>query len=323
MTRRTIGCFITFALGLLVAPIGSQAQQAAHIPRVGFLDPGHPGHNLAFRQGLHALGYVEGQTVIVERRSWEGHPERAPELMAELIRLQVDVLVVAGSRLVPAAKKATTTIPIVMIAGGDPVTTGLIASFARPGGNMTGLTVHHPELSGKTLELLKETLPHLARVALLLEARGDPAAVRQMESAAQALGLALQILTVRDPDEFPRAFQAVIEGHAEALHVSESAMVDSHLAQIATFAAQSRLPTMGQLRLSAEAGFLMSYGPDIADLFRRAATYVDKILKGTKPDDLPVERPTTFELVINLKTAEALGLTIPPSLLFQATDVIR
>jgi putative tryptophan/tyrosine transport system substrate-binding protein len=188
---------------------------------------------------------------------------------------------------------------------------------------MTGLTVHHPELSGKTLELLKETLPHLARVALLLEARGDPAAVRQMESAAQALGLALQILTVRDPDEFPRAFQAVIEGHAEALHVSESAMVDSHLAQIATFAAQSRLPTMGQLRLSAEAGFLMSYGPDIADLFRRAATYVDKILKGTKPDDLPVERPTTFELVINLKTAEALGLTIPPSLLFQATDVIR
>jgi putative ABC transport system substrate-binding protein len=323
MTRRTIGCFITLALGLLVAPLGSQAQQAAHIPRVGFLDPGHPGHHLAFRQGLHALGYVEGQTIIVERRSWEGRPERAPELMAELIRLQVDVLVVAGSRLVPAAKKATTTIPIVMIAGGDPVTTGLIASFARPGGNMTGLTVHHPELSGKTLELLKETFPHLSRVALLLEARGDPAAVRQMERAAQALGLALQILTVRDPDEFPRAFQAAIEGHAEALHVSESAMVDAHLAQIAAFAAQSRLPTMGQLRLSAEAGFLMSYGPDIADLFRRAATYVDKILKGTKPGDLPVERPTTFELVINLKTAEALGLTIPPSLLFQATEVLR
>jgi putative tryptophan/tyrosine transport system substrate-binding protein len=150
MTRRTIGCFITLALGLLVAPLGSQAQQAAHIPRVGFLDPGHPGHHLAFRQGLHALGYVEGQTIIVERRSWEGRPERAPELMAELIRLQVDVLVVAGSRLVPAAKKATTTIPIVMIAGGDPVTTGLIASFARPGDNITGLTVHHPELLSRT-----------------------------------------------------------------------------------------------------------------------------------------------------------------------------
>jgi putative ABC transport system substrate-binding protein len=323
MPRRTVGLLVIFTLAFLVAPVCSQAQQAAHIPRIGFLDPGHPGHSLAFRQGLHALGYVEGETVIVEGRSWEGRPARAPELMAELIRLQVDVLVVAGSRLVPAAKKATTTIPIVMVAGGDPVTTGLITSFARPGGNLTGLTVHHPELSGKTLELLKETLPHLSRVALLLEAHGDPAAVRQMESAAQALGLALQVLTVRDPDELPRAFQAAIEGHAEALHVSESAMFDSHLAQIVALAAQSRLPTMGQLRLSAEAGFLMSYGPDIADLFRRTATYVDKILKGTKPGDLPVERPTTFELVINLKTAEALGLTIPPSLLFQATEVIR
>jgi putative tryptophan/tyrosine transport system substrate-binding protein len=254
--------------------------------------------------------------------SWEGRPERAPELIAEFVRLKVDVLVVAGSRLVPAAKK-TTTIPIVMVAGGDPVTTGLIASFARPGGNIMGLTVHHPELSGKTLELLKETLPHLARVALLLEARGDPGAVRQMEHAAQALGLSLQVLTVRGPDEFPRAFQAAIEGHAEALHLSESAMFDSHLAQIVAFATQHRLPTMGQLRLSAEAGFLMSYGPDIADLFRRAATYVDKILHGAKPEDLPVERPTKFELVINLKTAQALGITIPPSILFQADKVIK
>jgi putative ABC transport system substrate-binding protein len=271
MTRRTLGLLVTLTLVILVAPRAAEAPPAAKIPRIGFLDPGHPGHSLAFRQGLHALGYVEGETVIVEGRSWEGRPERAPELMAELIRLKVDVLVVAGSRLVAAAKEATTT-PIVMVAGGDPVTTGLIASFARPGGNITGLTVHHPELSGKTLELLKETLPHLSRVALLLEARGDPAAVRQMESAAQVLGLSLQILTVRDPDEFPRAFQAAIEGDAEALHLSESAMFDSHLAQIAAFAAQSRLPTMGQLRLSVEAGLLMSYGPDIADLFRRAAT---------------------------------------------------
>jgi putative ABC transport system substrate-binding protein len=239
---------------------------------------------------------VEGETVIVERRSWEGHPERAPALLAELVRLKVDVLVVAGSRLVTVAKQATTTIPIVMVAGGDPVTTGLIASFARPGGNLTGLTVHHPELSGKTLELLKETLPHLSRVAALWEVRGDPAAVRQMERAAQALGLSLQVLTVRAPDEFPRAFQAAIEGYAEALHLSESAMLDAHLPQLAAFAAQRRLPTMGQLRLSAEAGFLMSYGPDIADLFRRAATYVEKILHGAKPEDLPVERPTKFEL---------------------------
>jgi putative ABC transport system substrate-binding protein len=323
MPCRLIGLLVTLALSLFGASLAAEAQQAAYIPRVGFLDPGHPGHSRAFRQGLHALGYVEGETVIVEGRSWEGRPERAPELIAELVRLKVDVLVVAGSRLVPAAKKATTTIPIVMVAGGDPVTTGLIASFARPGDNITGLTVHHPELSGKTLELLKETLPHLSRVALLLEARGDPAAVRQMQSAAQALGLSLQVLTVRDPDEFPRAFQAAIEGHVEALHVSESAMFDSHLAQIAAFAAQSRLPTMGQLRLSVEAGFLMSYGPDIADLFRRAALYVDKILKGAKPGDLPVERPVKFELVINLKTAQALGLTIPPSLLFQADEVLK
>ena len=318
----SIGGMVLLALGLLVAPVCSAAQQAAHIPQVGFLDPGHPGLSLAFRQGLHALGYVEGETVIVEGRSWEGHPERAPELIAELVRLKVDVLVVAGSRLVAAAKEAT-TIPIVMVAGGDPVTTGLIASFAQPGGNITGLTVHHPELSGKTLELLKETLPHLSRVALLLEPRGDPAALRQMESAAQALGLSLQVLPVRAPNEFPRAFQAAIEGHAEALHVSESAMFDSHLAQIVAFAAQSRLPTMGQLRLSVEAGLLMSYGPDIAALFRRAATYVDKILHGAKPGDLPVERPTKFELVINLKTAKALGLTIPLTTLFQATEVIQ
>jgi putative ABC transport system substrate-binding protein len=322
MTRRAVGFIITLALGPLVAPLAAEALAAEKIPRIGFLDPGHPGHSLAFRQGLHALGYVEGETVIVEGRSWEGRPERVPELMAELIRLKVDMLVLAGLRLLPAAEEAT-TIPIVMVAGGDPVTTGLIASFARPGGNITGLTVHHPELSGKTLELLKETLPHLSRVALLLEARGDPAAVRQMENAAQALGLSLQVLMVHDPNEFPRVFQAAIERDAEALHVSESAMFDSHLAQIAAFAAQSRLPTMGQLRLSVEAGLLMSYGPDIADLFRRAATYVDKILHGAKPGDLPVERPTTFELIINLKTAQALGLTIPPSLLFQATEVIR
>jgi putative ABC transport system substrate-binding protein len=324
MICRTLSALLVIlALSYLVGPLAAEAQPPAKIPRIGFLDPGHPSHRRAFGEGLHALGYVEGKTVIVEGRSWEGRPERAPELIAELVRLPVDVLVVAGSRLLLAAKEATATIPIVMVAGGDPVTTGLIASFARPGGNMTGVTVHHPELSGKTLELLKETLPQLSRVALLLEARGDPAAVRQMKRAAQALGLSLQVLTVRDPDEFPRAFQAALEGHAEALHVSESAMVDTHLAQIAAFAAQHRLPTMGQLRLSAEAGLLMSYGPDIAELFRRAATYVEKILHGATPADLPVERPTTFDLVINLKTAQALGLTIPPALLFRAAEVIR
>jgi putative ABC transport system substrate-binding protein len=318
-----IGGIVLLAFGILVAPVCSEAQPAVPLPRVGFLDPGHPGPSLAFRQALHALGYVEGEAIIVEWRSWEGHPERVPELIAELIRLKVDVLVVPGSRLVAAAKEATTTIPIVMIAGGDPVKTGLIASFARPGGNITGLTVQHPELSGKTLELLKETLPHLSRIALLREAGGDPATWQQIESAARALGLSLQVLMVGGPDDLPGAFQAASKGRAEALHVSESAMLSSHLAQIVAFATQSRLPTMGQLRLSVEAGLLMSYGPDIADLFRRAATYVDKILHGAQPGDLPVERPTKFELVINLKTAQALGITIPATLLFQADEVIK
>jgi putative ABC transport system substrate-binding protein len=235
----------------------------------------------------------------------------------------VDVLVVAGSRLVTVAQEMTTTLPIVMVAGGDPVTTGLIASVARPGGNITGLTVHHPEFRGKTLELHKATLPHLSRVAALWEARGDPAAVRQMARAAQALGLSLQGLTGHAPDEFSRVFQAAIEGQAEALPLSESAMLDAHLPQLAALAAQRRLPTMGQLRLSAEAGFLLSYGPDSAALCRRAATYVEKILHGAKPGDLPGERPTTFELVINLKTAQVLGITIPATLLFQADEVIK
>ena len=252
MRGSTVSIVVLLALGLLCGPLpAAEAQQVAPIPRVGFLDPRHPGHSLAFQQGLHARGYVEGKTVIVERRSWEGHPERAPELIAELVRLKVDVLVVAGSRVVTVAKEVTTTLPIVMIAGGDPVTTGLIASFARPGGNITGLTVHHPELSGKTLELLKEALPYLSRVAALWEARGDPGALRQMESAAQALGLALQVLPVRAPDEFPRAFQAAIERQAETLHLSESAMFDTHLSQIAAFASRAgsqRWDSSGSLR---------------------------------------------------------------------------
>lgn len=318
-----LALIIMLALSLSLTPRCANAQQAASIPRVGFLDPGPAGPSLAFRQGLHALGYVEGETVIIEWRAWEGHPERAPELIAELIRLPVDVLVVAGSRLVTVAKQATTTIPIVMVAGGDPVETGLIASFARPGGNITGLTVQHPELHGKTLEFLKEALPHLSRVAVLREAAGPQAAMREMEVAARALGLQLQTLAVRDATEFPTAFLTAMEGRPEALQVSETAMLNAHLPQIAAFAAQRRLPAIGQTRLAVEAGLLMSYGPDLVDLFRRAATYVDKILKGAKPGDLPVERPVKFQLVINLKTAQALGLTIPPVLLFQADEVIR
>jgi putative ABC transport system substrate-binding protein len=226
-------------------------------------------------------------------------------------------------RLVRAAQQATTTIPIVMVAGGDPVEQGFVASLAKPGGNITGLTVQHPELHGKTLELLKEAIPTLSRVAMLREAGGSPVAWKEQEEAAQALGLRLHILEVRSPAEFPRAFQAALEASAEALHVSITAMLNAHLPQIVDFAAQSRLPAMAQSKAWAEAGLLMSYGPDVADLFRRAASYVDKILKGARPDDLPVERPLKFELVVNLKTAQALGLTIPPALLFQADAVLR
>jgi putative ABC transport system substrate-binding protein len=242
--------------------------------------------------------------------------------MAELVHLKIDVLVVAGSRMVSAAQQSATTIPIVMVADGDPVEQGFVASLARPSGHIAGLTVQYPELHGKALELLKETIPQLSRVALLWEV-GNAAGRRDLEKAARALGVHLHLLEVRSPDEFPRAFETAMAGRAEALYVLETAMVSVHLAPIVDFAIKRQLPAIGQLRPSAEAGLLMSYGPDFADLFRRAATYVDKILKGAKPGDLPVERPMTFELVINLKTAEALGLTIPPSLLFQATEVLR
>jgi putative tryptophan/tyrosine transport system substrate-binding protein len=323
MIRQTIALIATLAMALIAAPLAADAQPPSHVPRVGFLDPGQPDVGMAFRQGLQALGYVEGQDIVLEWRSWEGRPDRAPELIAELGQLKVAVLVVAGSRLVRAAQQATTSTPIVMVAGGDPVRQGFVASLARPEGNITGLTIQHPELHGKTLELLKEALPRLSRVSLLWELTVDLTGRRDIEDAALSLGVQLQTLEVRGPEEFPRAFQTAVEGGAEALYVWESAMLGAHLPRIADLAVKSRFPAIGQLRPSVEAGLLLSYGPDLADLFRRAATYVDKILKGAKPGDLPVERPMRLELVINLKTAKALGLTIPPTLLFQADKVIR
>jgi putative ABC transport system substrate-binding protein len=323
MIRQAIALIATLAMALLAAPLAAEAQPPSHVPRVGFLDPGQPEVGTAFRQGLQALGYVEGQNIIMEWRSWEGRPARAPELIAELVHLKVDVLVVPGSRLVREAQQATTAIPIVMVAGGDPVGQGFVANLARPGGNITGLTVQHPELHGKTLELVKETLPQLSRAALLWETNVDLSGRRDIEDAARSLGVQLQILEVRSPEEFPHLFQTAVEGHAEALYVSETAMLGAHLPQIADLAVKSQLPAIGQTRPSAEAGLLLPYGPDVPDLFRRAATYVDKILKGAKPGDLPVERPMKLELVLNLRTAKALGLTMPPSLLFQADEVIR
>jgi putative tryptophan/tyrosine transport system substrate-binding protein len=323
MIRQAIALIATLAMALLAAPLAAEAQPPSHVPRVGFLDPGQPEVGTAFRQGLQALGYVEGQNIIMEWRSWEGRPARAPELIAELVHLKVDVLVVPGSRLVREAQQATTAIPIVMVAGGDPVGQGFVANLARPGGNITGLTVQHPELHGKTLELVKETLPQLSRAALLWETNVDLSGRRDIEDAARSLGVQLQILEARSPEECPHLFQTAVEGHAEALYVSETAMLGAHLPQIADLAVKSQLPAIGQTRPSAEAGLLLPYGPDVPDLFRRAATYVDKILKGAKPGDLPVERPMKLELVLNLRTAKALGLTMPPSLLFQADEVIR
>jgi putative ABC transport system substrate-binding protein len=323
VTGRTVALFLCLAVAMLCLPPGAETQPPAHVPRVGFLDPGQPEVGIAFRQGLQALGYVIGEDIVVEWRSWEGSPARAPELIADLVQQHVDILVIAGSRLVRAAQQVTSTIPTVIVAGGDPVGQGFVASLARPGGNITGLTIQHPQLHGKALELLKDALPRLSRVAFLWEVTLDLSGRKALEDAAQALGIQLQVLEIRSPEEFPHAFQTAINGRAEALYVAESAMLAVHLRTIADFAIKRQLPAVGQLRPSAEAGLLMSYGPDFADLFRRAATYVDKILKGAKPGDLPVEQPAKFEFVINLKTAHALGLTLPSSLLFQATEIIR
>jgi len=329
MTRRPVGFFVTLAFTLLVAPLAADAQPAGKQPRIGFLSP-LPSNALgvsrnleAFRQGLHALGYVEGQHLILEYR--EAPPDRLAERAAELVRLPVDVLVTWTTPAIQAAKQATSTIPIVMAASGDPIRTGFAASLARPGGNITGLTIQSAELSAKRLELLTQLVPRLARVAVFWNP-ANPAMVlewQETQEAARRLGVQVKSLEIRGPDEFARAFAAATREHAQALYFTAEALFFIHLPQILDFVARSRFPTSFHRREFVEAGGLMTYGVNVPNLFRRAATYVDKILKGTKPADLPVEQATTFEFVINLKTAQALGLTIPPALLFQADEVIR
>jgi putative tryptophan/tyrosine transport system substrate-binding protein len=329
MTRRTLGLLIILMLGLLMATRTAQAPPAGKVYRIGILIVGTVATfgNLveAFRQGLRDLGYVEGQNLLIEYRWGEGKVERLPDLAAELVDLKVDLIVVAGTQAVQAAKHATTTIPIVMPGSSDPVGTGLVASLARPGGNITGLTTIAPELSGKRLELLKEAVPGLSRVAVLWQGGHEGAllSMQETEAAGRSLGVPLQSLEVREPHEFERAFAAATRGGAEALIVLSSAFFAAEGRRIVELVTQSRLPSMFWRREFVEAGGLLSYGPSLPDLFRRAATYVDKIFKGAKPAELPVEQPTTFELVINLKTAQALGLTIPPTLLFQADEVLR
>jgi len=319
------------AIFILAGALAADAQQAGKVPRIGFLGvtspSDRPSHLDAFRQRLRELGWVEGQNIVIDYRYAEGRVDRLPDLAAELVRLKVDLIVAsAGTQAATAAKNATGTIPIVMIYVRDPVGNGLIASLARPGANVTGVSGSAGlELFAKQLELLKETVPKIRRVAIL--SNPDNAyhqlAIREVNVAARSLGVQLQLLEARGPNEFDGAFAAMAKERVGALLVLSDAVLNSHRTRLADLAARSRLPAAYGVRESVEAGGLMSYGPSFLDLYRRSAAYVDKILKGAKPADLPVEQPTKFELVINLKTAKALGLTVPPSLLQRADQVIE
>jgi len=316
---------------LLSASLGTAAAQlSAKVPRVGYLNPGSPSDPLsqrrlgAFRQGLRDLGYVEGQNIAIESRWAEGKHDRLPALAADLVRSKVDVIVAMTGAATQAAQQATGTIPIVMSLVNDPVGSGLVANLARPGGNVTGLTIMSPDLVGKQLQLLKEMVPKVSRIALLRHPDNPASAaqLREAEAAAQALGVRLQTLEARGPQEIDSAFAAMTRERAGALLIIPDAVFGNQRRQIAELAAKKRLPSIYWLREYAEAGGLMSYGANDLDLKRRAATYVDRILKGAKPADLPVEQPTKFELVMNRRAAKAIGLTIPPSLLDRADQII-
>ena len=323
---------ITFLLGGLFSPVAPEAQQAAKVARIGYLPlnlAGGPDLHEAFRQGLRDLGYVEGRNLVIEYRDAEGKPERLPALAAELVALKVDVIVATGGTLAAvAAKQATRTLPIVFTVAADPVTDGLVTSLARPGANVTGLSAFTLELVGKRLEQLTQAVPGLSRVAVLWQpgVAGEPTEKEMLKGAdvaGQALGVRLQFVEARGPDDLDRAFSDMIRARAGALTVLGSAMFFNERRHLVDLAAKHRLPTVFPWRQGVDAGGLMSYGPNGPDLYRRAATYVDKILKGARPADLPVEQPTKFELVINLKTAKALGLTIPQSVLGRADHIVE
>jgi putative ABC transport system substrate-binding protein len=317
--------------GIAVAPFAAEAQQAAKIARIGYLAgnlAANPHLIEAFRQGLRDLGYVEGRNVVIEYRSAEGKFERLPALAAELVALKVDVILAGGTLQALAAKQATRTLPIVFAGAADPVASGLVTSLARPGGNVTGLSLLAPELIGKCLEQLKQAVPGVTRVAVLWQPGGhgertEQDMLKEAEVAARALGVRLQFVEARGPADLDRPFSDMTRARAGALTALPSSMFITERRRLVDLAAKNRLPTVYPWREFVDAGGLMAYGPNNADLFRRAATYVDKILKGAKPADLPVEQPTKFELVINVKTAKALGLTIPPSLLGRADEIIQ
>ncbi len=329
MRLRTIGLIVTLVLGLLAAPLSTEAQQATRTPKVGFLSAFSSTDRdrvQAFRQGLRDLGYVEGQNVIVEYRYAEGERNRMAELAAELIRLKVDIIVSGGgAALARIIKQATNVIPIVMTSGSDPVGAGLITSLSHPQGNVTGLTSLTKDLSGKRLELLKEAVPKTSRVGVLYDPNNPPKVVEfnKMQIAARSLGVELQALPMESYKDFESAFKVATEVRVDAFIALQSPLTVNHREHIASLALKSGRPLMVAEKGLLNAGGLMSYGPDYADLCRRAATYVEKLLKGANPANLAVEQPTKFDFVINLKTAKALGITIPPIVLFQATKVIR
>jgi len=327
---RNISVFICLLLTVfLLTAFHAQAQQAKKVARIGYMSALSPIAEStrieSLKQGLHELGYYEGKNIVFEWRFGEGKPDRLSELASELVRLKVDVIVTAGSTSARAAKEATSTIPVVMVQVIDPVGSGLVASLARPGGNVTGLSTLSPEISGKQLELLKEILPRLSRVSVLGTSTnpGNAQSLRETELAGAAFGVQVQYLDVLSAKDIETAFRAASKGHAEAALVLTSPITFGQRTQLVNLAAKSRLPTVYFATEFVEEGGLITYSVSFTDLFRRAATHVDKTLKGAKPADLPVEQPTKFELVINLKTAKQIGLTIPQSMLYRADRVIK
>jgi len=324
MVQRGLALTLAVALGIFLVPLVTQAQPLpGNVPRIGVAISVLPSPNAdALRRGLAELGWVEGRNILIEYRYTEGRQERYPAVIAELISLKVDVIV-AGAGTAIVAKHATSTIPIVVPVVADPVAVGLVSSLARPGGNVTGLSMNNTEIITKRVELLREILPKVARMAVLRSSATDAAQMGATQATARSLGVRLQVLGAARPEELEGAFAAAKKGGAEALIVFTSAVFSTHRRRLVDLAAQNRLVAVYEHRDFPDAGGLMSYGPNITEMYRRAATYIDKILKGAKPADLPVEQPTAYQLVINLKTAKALGLTIPPVVLLRADQILE
>ena len=323
--KASIVLLVTLALASVDV---AEAQQPKKVPRIGRLSAGFLGvstvRDEALKQGLRDLGYIEGKNILIETRYAEGKPDRYPTLVAELVRLKIDVLVTASGPA-RAAKQVSNTLPIVVVGTTDPLATGLVESLARPGGNITGLTSLAPDLGGKRLELLKETVPKLSRVAFLYNP-ADPSNVvelEQLRGPAAALGVTVRVVEARGPDEIEQAFSVMSRERLEGLSTASGAVNNNNQRRIVVLAAKNRLPAIYHLSEFVDSGGLMSYGPNLGEMYRRAAYFVDRILKGAKPSDLPVEQPTKFELLINLKTAKALGLTIPPVVMMRAEKVIK